>query len=156
MTSRPPSRRREPEVNDSGRIMLISDSSRDTRGEVEIEELLYQLDEMEMLTNSQHESLCESIVLCESLLSTRSHLETRIFECRKRRSDLQKEYSKIESELISTQNELDLTARDQRSAKSDLDIDAAIVKLQDRVRVNRERLKKSLTKLLILTDGEFI
>jgi hypothetical protein len=136
--------------------MLISDSSRDTCGEVEIEDLLYQLDEMEMLTNSQHESLCESIVLCESLLSTRSHLETRIFECRKRRSDLQKEYSEIESELFSTQNELDLTARDQRSAKSDLDIDAAIVKLQDRVRVNRQRLKKSLTELLIRTDGEFI
>lgn len=156
MTTRPPSRRRENEVSNAGSIKPDNEPSGDAFEDIDVERFTQELAKIEMLSKSQNEYTCRSIETLESLVSNRSTLEARISSCKQRQSELEKEYSRIESDLFRTQNELDSTARDQKTEPNDLDIDSAIAKLEDRICRNRKRLMKSLTELLILTDGEFI
>jgi hypothetical protein len=156
MTSRPPSRRRENEMRNAGTLIVDPGPSGAALEEIDIEELMRELAKIEMLSNSQYEYTCRSIERLESLVSNRSTIEAQITSSKQRQSELRKEYSKIESDLCRTQNELDSTARDQKSEPNDLDIDTAVAKLEDRICLNRKRLMHSLTELLILTDGEFI
>jgi len=121
----------------------------------EVDYLIDTAEKLERRAQVQHTNIKRTLSKLHMISSSQSRLVTQLDELYELKSNLNSELVLIESEISSSQAELDAMAR-RKSAPREHEFESAISQLESRIKEYRERLSVGLVELLIRTDGEFI
>ena len=128
---------------------------RTPRNSFEVDDLIDTAEKLDRLARVQHTNIERTLSELQILSSSQSRLVTQLDEFDELKSNLHSELVLIESEISSSQAELDAMAR-RKSTPREHEFESAISQLESRIKEYRERLSVGLVELLIRTDGEFI